>query len=148
MNYESASRTVKQSATAVASAHLALIVLNVSVMSSSLPNAYVSDPAANCGARYLVNVAAHNVLQAGLFAIAALVIALMYSGWISGRKLTFMVVGEVGRAFHVATISSLGIISLFLFLSAASQLGRLGSPPRLPESFEKTHVCPVLPETP
>jgi hypothetical protein len=72
----------------------------------------------------------------------------MYSGWISGRKLTFMVVGEVGRAFHVATISSLGIISLFFFLSAASQLGRLGSPPRLPESFEKTHVCPVLPETP
>ena len=78
MNYESASRTVKQSATAVASAHLALIVLNVSVMSSSLPNAYVSDPAANCGARYLVNVAAHNVLQAGLFAIAALVIALIF----------------------------------------------------------------------
>ena len=105
MNYESASRTVKQSATAVASAHLGLIVLNVSVMSSSLPNVYVSDLAANCGARYLVNVAAHNVLQAGLFAIAALVIALMYSGWISGRKLTFKVVGDVGMAFHVATIS-------------------------------------------
>jgi hypothetical protein len=48
MNYEEVVKRVRRGAIAVSSAYLALNVLDVSVMTSSLPNIYVSDLAANC----------------------------------------------------------------------------------------------------
>jgi len=148
LNYEDAARRVRGAANAVAGAHLALIVLDVSVLASSLPNVYVSDVAANCGARYLAGYAAHSIVQSGLMAIAALTISVAYSGWITGRKLTDTLVGYIGQSFHGAVLFALGILSLCFFLSAGSQLARLGNPPQLPDSFQKTHVCPALPYLP
>jgi hypothetical protein len=144
MNYESAVRNVTRSATAVSGAHLALIVLEVSVMSSSLPNVYVADTAATCGARFLAGFSAHNIVKSGVCAILALVIALGYRSWISARSLTFTVMRSVGQSFHIATISSLGILSIAFFVFAASQLSILGDPPPVAKDFDKTHVCNLI----
>lgn len=144
MKYEDADKIVRKSAIAAASAHLALMVLDASVLASSLPNIYVSDPAANCGARNLAAFAAHYILMSGLLVIAAYLISVIYSGLvfvlgIAGTSMTHL---GWGVLFGVVCIT--GFISLAFFLSAADQLGRLGNLPPLPKDFDKTHACPTL----
>lgn len=146
MNYEEAVKIVRRSAVAVSSAYLALIVLDVTIMASSLPYVYVSDPAANCGARYLVSFASHYIFQSGLSTLAAAAIAQLYSGWISGRKLSYTLVGPWGKATLSAVTLAFGLLSIYFFASAGRQLMMLGDPPRLPGNFDKTHLCLPFPE--
>lgn len=148
LNYEEAVGRVNYVANVVVGLHLALIVLDVSVLASSLPNVYVSDPGANCGARYLAGYASHYILQSGLMVILAALISSVYWGWITLKKLTNTVIGYTGQGFYYATFCALGIPSLFFFISAGSQLTRLGNPPKLPDNFQTTHVCPALPYLP
>lgn len=143
MNYEDADGLIRRTATAVASAHIALIVLDVSVLASSLPNVYVSDLAANCGARNLAAFSSHYILVSGLFAISAIFITLAYSGFIWVRQIANTLVKSVGQSFLLVTFLALGFVSLAFFASAGRQLERLGYPPHLPPDFEKTHVCPA-----
>jgi hypothetical protein len=144
MNYEKTTKFVSRTATAIVGAHLALIALEVSVMAGSLPNVYVSDSAASCGARNLVSYSAHNILLSGLFAIAAIFIWFVYSAWIEMKDLTFTVVGYTGQTFLFITVCALGITSVAFFLLAWSQLVTLGNPPRIPPASEKTQACPAL----
>ncbi len=141
MNYESAVKSVRTGAIAVSGAWLALIVLDASVMASSLPNVYVSDPAANCGARYLLHYAAHAILRSGLAVLATAAIAQLYSSWISSRQLTYVIVGEWGKMTLQAVTLAFGMLAIYFFATAGSQLMTLGSPPYLPADFAKTHVC-------
>ena len=146
MNYEQAVKIVKRSAIAVSSAYLALIALDASVMASSLPYVYVTDHAANCGARFLVKFTSHCILRSGLLTIVALAVAQLYSGWISGRKLTFTIVGDFGKATLSAVTLVFGLLSIIFFLSPANQLLILGNPPYLTDHFTTGTPCPNFPD--
>jgi hypothetical protein len=70
-----------------------------------------------------------------LLTIVALAVAQLYSGWISGRKLTFTIVGDFGKATLSAVTLVFGLLSIIFFLSPANQLLILGNPPYLPNHF-------------
>ena len=144
MNYEAAGKKIGQAAVAVSGAHLALIVLDVAVLSAGLPNVYVSDAAASCGARFLVRFTSHHILQSGLIAFAALALSVLYTSWIEVRRLSKVSMGDIGMVAYRALFSIQGVLSLTFFVSAITQLGILGNPPALPADFEKNHVCNVL----
>jgi hypothetical protein len=93
-----------------------------------------------------VKFTSHYILRSGLLTIVALAIAQLYSGWISGRKLTFTIVGDFGKAALSAVTLAFGMLSLVFFLSAANQLLMLGNPPYLPDHFTTGTPCPTFPD--
>lgn len=141
MNYDQAVSGVRKGALAVSGGYLALIVLDVTVMASALPSVYVTEPAASCGARFLVRFAAHYIYTSGFAVLGAAALAQLYSMWIEGRKLTYTLMGFWGKTWLQAVTLVYGALSLYFLATAAHQLFVLGNPPVLPADFAKTHAC-------
>jgi hypothetical protein len=144
MQYASAVKFIRSAAIAVSTAHLALIVLDVSVMASSLPYVYVSDPLANCGARFLVHYASGFILESGAMAFIALVVAQLYTGWARARNLGPNEIGTWGQAALTAATFAYGFLAVAFFLSALGQVTTLRNPPPLPKDPKNIQACIAL----
>jgi hypothetical protein len=141
VTYKVAERSLRSAALAVASAHLALILLDVSVMTSALPNVYVDDLGANCGARFLTHFASGHVLASGGFASAALLITGVYSAFVRAHRLGDAQLGTIGHSLATALYFALGVMSLAFFISAVSQVTILRNPPELPRNPTDLSMC-------
>ncbi len=116
--------TLKNTTKALIGAYLGLFIVEISVAASSLPYVYVSDPRANCGARFLVYFSVTQMLTSGglLFGLSVNLMASQAPPLRSWME-------QLRQAFHFGVAA---LAALLFFGMALNQLVTLRTPPPLP----------------
>ena len=129
-----ARRSLRRAAAATAASFITMTAFELASAVSSLPYLYVSDAAANCGARFLVHHAGEKAMMYGVTSVVigmagaiASEILKTHPGWARSLK----------KGFE----ATMGAFVLFFLLEAYAELNMLKDPPKLPPNPASDRAC-------
>ena len=130
-------KTIRLASNTAFAAYLGLFLVEVSVAASSLPYVYVSDPRANCGARFLVYFSVGKMLFSG-----GMLFALAINRFLSDLPQLPRRYEPFRQLAHLAIIS---FLTLVFFLLALNQLLVFRRPPPVPPDLRNCEAMGAAP---
>jgi hypothetical protein len=140
-NVEAFRKFISRTWQPISALYIGILAIEVGVAASALPNVYVADVGASCGARFIVHFAVKNLVTAGVAIIVLVALGGLFEIGAAFLKQHETRVRSWFELICIGAIMIFGFPTIFFFIFVASQTAVLLNPPSLPSNPQDIKAC-------